>query len=50
MLDAKAYQSEQVASQTLTTGLIVLNGCIVALIAIGVFQALTSVVWELSLW
>lgn len=50
MLDAKAYQSEQVASQTITTGLIVLNGCIVALIAIGVFQALTSVVWELSLW
>jgi type IV pilus assembly protein PilC len=50
MLDAKAYQSEQVASQTFTTSLIVLNGCIVALIAIGVFQALTSVVWELSLW
>jgi type IV pilus assembly protein PilC len=50
MLDAKAYQSEQVASQTITTGLIVLNGCIVALIAIGVFQALTSIVWELSLW
>lgn len=50
MLDAKAYQLEQVASQTITTSLIVLNGCLVALIAIGVFQVLTSVVWELSLW
>jgi type II secretory pathway component PulF len=49
-LDAKAYQLEQAASQTITTFLVVCNGCIVAVIAIGVFQILTSIVWELSLW
>ena len=49
-LEAKAYQLEQTASQSIATGLVILNGCIVGLIAIGVFQALTSVVWGLSLW
>ncbi|MGA2221489.1 MAG: type II secretion system F family protein [Verrucomicrobiia bacterium] len=49
-LDAKAYQLEQAASQVITTGLVIFNGCIVGLIAVGVFQVLTSVVWELALW
>ena len=49
-LDAKAYQLEQAASQVITTSLVILNGCIVGLIAVGVFQALTSVVWEMALW
>jgi type II secretory pathway component PulF len=49
-LDAKAFQQEQAASQFVTTGLVILNGVFVALIAISVFQALTSIVWELSLW
>ena len=49
-LDAKAYQLEQAASQTITTGLIILNGCLVGLIVFGVFQVLTSVVWEASSW
>jgi len=30
--------------------LVIFNGCIVGLIAVGVFQVLTSVVWELALW
>ena len=49
-LDAKAYQLEQAASQVITTTFVILNGCVVGLIAIGVFQTLTSVVWELALW
>lgn len=49
-LDARAYQLEQATSQVITTSLVLLNGCIIGLIAIGVFQVLTSVVWELSMW
>ena len=49
-LEAKAYQLEQTASQTITTGLVVLNGCLVGLIAVGVFQVLISIVWDVSLW
>lgn len=49
-LDAKAYQEEQAASQIVTTGLVILNGLFVGLIAISVFQALTSIVWEMTLW
>lgn len=49
-LEAKAYQLEQAVSQTITTGLVILNGCLVGLIAIGVFQVLISIVWEVSLW
>ncbi len=49
-LDAKAFQQEQAASQIVTTVLVILNGAFVGLVAVGVFQALTSIVWELSLW
>jgi type II secretory pathway component PulF len=49
-LEAKAYQLEQTASQVITTGLVIINGCVVGLIAVGMFQALTSVVWGLALW
>ena len=49
-LDAKAYQLEQAASQVITTGLVIVNGCIVGLIAVGVFQVLTSITREAALW
>jgi type II secretory pathway component PulF len=49
-LDAKAYQLEQGASQIITTSFVILNGCVVGLIAIGVFQMLTSLIWEATLW
>ncbi len=49
-LDAKAFQQEQAASQIITTALVILNGAFVGLIAVGVFQVLTSIVWEVSLW
>jgi flagellar biosynthesis protein FliQ len=49
-VDAKAYQLEQTASQVITTGVVIVNGCVVGLIAAGVFQALTSLIWEGTLW
>jgi type II secretory pathway component PulF len=49
-LEAKAYQAEQAAAQLITTGLVVLNGVIVGVVVVAVFQALTTVVTEMSLW
>jgi type II secretory pathway component PulF len=49
-LEAQAYQQEQAVSQIISTLLVVGNGGLVALIAVGVFQALTTIVWEASLW
>ena len=39
-LDAKAFQQEEVATHVLTSGLVILNGLVVALIAIGMFGML----------
>ena len=39
-LDAKAFQQEETATHVLTSGLVVLNGLVVALIAIGMFGVL----------
>jgi len=49
-LEAQAYQQEQAASQVITTGLVIVNGVVVGLICAGVFQVLTTVVTEMSLW
>ncbi len=49
-LDAKAYQQEQAWSQVITTGLVIVNGVIVGLIAVGLFQALTSIIKQGVLW
>ena len=49
-LDAKAFQQEQAVSQIVSTVLVILNGAFVGLVAVGVFQVLTSIVWKLSLW
>jgi hypothetical protein len=49
-LDAKAFQQEQAASQIVTTLLVILNGAFVGLVAVGLFQAITSIVWKVSLW
>jgi type II secretory pathway component PulF len=43
-LDAKAFQQEQATAQVVTTGLVVLNGAIVAVMAISVFQVLLSII------
>jgi type II secretory pathway component PulF len=42
-LDAKAFQQEEIAAQTITSGLVILNGLIVALIATGMFGILIAI-------
>jgi type II secretory pathway component PulF len=42
-LDAKAFQQEEVATHTLTSGLVVLNGLVVALIATSMFGILIAI-------
>ena len=42
-LDAKAFQLEEAAAHSITSGLVILNGLIVALIAIGMFGILIAI-------
>jgi type IV pilus assembly protein PilC len=42
-LDAKAFQQEETAAHTITSGLVILNGLMVALIAIGLFGFLVAI-------
>ena len=49
-LEAKAFQQEQAATQLFTSGLILANGVVVALLAIGVFQMLIHLINEGVLW
>jgi type II secretory pathway component PulF len=49
-LTARAYQQEQAASQLVTTGLVLLNGVVVGVICVGVFQALAAVLAGVGQW
>lgn len=49
-LEAKAFQQEQAVSQLLSTALVVANGLFVGLIAVALFQVLTTVTGDLGLW
>src|SRR5580658_3280302 len=49
-LDAKAFQQEQSFSQIVSTSLVLLNGLLVALVVLGVFQIIISVTDKVSLW
>jgi len=49
-LEARAYRAEQMAAQLVTTGLVLLNGAFVGLIAIAVFSALVEIPTRLMLW
>ena len=42
-LDAKAFQQEETATHAMTSGLVILNGCVVALIATAMFGILIAV-------
>jgi type II secretory pathway component PulF len=42
-LDAKAFQQEEAATHIVTSGLVILNGLVVALIAIGMFGILVAI-------
>jgi type II secretory pathway component PulF len=48
-LDAKAFQQEQLFSQAASTGLVLLNGFMVAIVTVSIFQILTGIT-ELALW
>ena len=49
-LDAKAFQQEQAAAQTITTACVLLNGVMVGLITTGTFQALIAIINAGVLW
>jgi type II secretory pathway component PulF len=42
-LDAKAFQQEETATHALTSGLVILNGVVVGLIAVGMFGMLVMI-------
>ena len=46
VLEAKAFQQEQAVSQVVTTGFVFLNGLMVSLLAVGVFQLLLAIMEE----
>jgi type IV pilus assembly protein PilC len=43
-LDARAFQLEQAAAQTLTTGIVLFNGLVVGTIIVGIFAALIELI------
>ncbi|HVV00967.1 MAG TPA: hypothetical protein VHH88_06365 [Verrucomicrobiae bacterium] len=49
-LDAGAFALEQSAAQIIATGLVLLNGMIVALLASALFLALIAIIDEVALW
>ena len=49
-LDAKAFQQEQAAAQTMTTALVLWNGFVIGAFVIGMFSVLTNIVEEGVLW
>lgn len=49
-LDAKAFQQEQAAAHAITSALVLANGFIVATVAVGVFNALISIINAGVLW
>jgi len=49
-LDARAFQEEQTFSQIVSTGLVLANGLLVALVVAGVFNILINITDEAALW
>lgn len=49
-LEAKAFQQEEAAAHVLTCGLVVLNGTIVALMAIALFGMLIAMIEAVTIW
>jgi len=49
-LDAKAYQLEQAAAHVISTALVLVNGIVIAIVAVGLFQPLIAIVHEGALW
>jgi type II secretory pathway component PulF len=49
-LDARAFEQEQAYSQALSTILIILNGALVSIVALAVFQPLIAIIQQEALW
>jgi type II secretory pathway component PulF len=49
-LDARAFEEEQAFSQIVSTGLVLANGLLVALVVVGAFHILVSITNEVALW
>ena len=49
-LDARAFQQQQATAQIVTSAIVLVNGAIVAAIAIGVFQLFTSLIRGMTSW
>ena len=49
-LDARAFQQEQAAAQTLTTALVLWNGFVIGVFVVGMFNVLTNIIEEGVLW
>ena len=49
-LDARAFQQEQTFSQIVSTGLVLANGLLVALVVVGAFNILIQITDEAVLW
>jgi general secretion pathway protein F len=49
-LDARAFQLEQAAAQTASTLLVLVNGVVVGLLAVGVFGLLINLIGQATLW
>lgn len=49
-LEARAFQQEQAAAHVITTGIVVLNGALVGVIAVAVFMVLLSILEGAVLW
>ncbi len=49
-LDAKAFQEQQAAAQTITTALVLFNGTIVGVIVVSLFHALVAIINVGVLW
>jgi type II secretory pathway component PulF len=49
-LDARAFQEEQTFSQIVSTGLVLANGLLVALVVVGAFNILITITDQVALW
>ena len=49
-LDARAFQQEQAFSQMVSTGLVLANGVLVALVVVGAFNILINITEQAALW
>jgi type II secretory pathway component PulF len=50
MLEARAFQQEQAAAHVITSGIVIVNGAVVGVIAVAIFMVIIALIEEGSLW